>query len=514
MPAKRHSRISLAAVLLGMLVWLEAPASELADLIQNRERQQALALIADGADVNEAQGDGTTPLHWAVYHVDAELVSVLLDSGANADVINAYGSSPLAEAAKIASLPLVTQLLEAGADPDSPNTDGQTVLMLAARSGSLEIAERLIERGADVNAKESWRGQSALIWAADAQHPEIVDLLLEHGADVEFRAAGQDWPSQITSEPRAQYRPVGGLTPLLYAARSGCTRCVDSILAAGAGIDRPTPEGMTPLMIAIDNGAFDTAALLLDAGANPHLWDWYGRTALYIAVDMNGYNGSPRDGGVGERGAIRGIEIIERLLEAGVNPNPQLNMHRPGRGGNIGRFTDDLLTTGATPLLRAAVSEDLEAIRLLLAHGAAVDRPNVMGVTPLIAAAGIGRARLDRGAEFGGGIESHVIEVLGVLLEAGADINARIVDNYNRSATIARASSMTDREGQTALYGAISRGWAEVTEFLIERGAAVDIADAHGQTPIDAALGRAGGRSDTAFEPIAERLRIELENGN
>ena len=103
------------------------------------------------------------------------------------------------------------------------------------------------------------------------------------------RASANDWDSQITSEPRAQYRPVGGLTVLIYAARSGCTRCVRSLLAAGADIDQPTPEGMTPLMIAIDNASYDTARVLLDAGANPHVWDWYGRTALYVATDMSSF---------------------------------------------------------------------------------------------------------------------------------------------------------------------------------------------------------------------------------
>jgi uncharacterized protein len=509
----RRIGLAPAALLLALAAAIPAAAGELADLIQHGQRRQALEQIEAGADVNEAQGDGTTPLHWAVYRVDTELAAKLLAAGAKADVINAYGSSPLGEAAKVAELPLVEMLLDAGADPDSPNADGQTVLMLAARSGSTAIAKLLIDRGADVNAKEAWRGQTALIWAADERFPEIVDLLLEHGADVEFRALGQDWPSQITSEPRAQYRPVGGLTPLLYAARSGCTPCVRSILGAGAMIDRPTPEGMTPLMIAIDNGAFDTAKLLLDEGANPNLWDWYGRTPLYIAVDMNSYLRGPRaDGGVGGNRPVSGIEIIEQLLEAGVNPNPQLNMHRPGRGGNIGRFTDDLLTTGATPLLRAAVSEDLEAIRLLLDHGALADLPNVMGVTPLIAAAGMGRARLDRGVDLGGNIEDRVIETLGVLLDAGADVNAHIVNEYNRTATIARESSMTGREGQSALYGAAGRGWGEVAQFLIENGARVDFVDSHGKTPVDAALGDAGGRGNAVYEPIAEMLRNYLES--
>ena len=521
--ARRLSFVLVAAASLASLT-SRAPASELADLIQDGARRQALALIDSGADVDGAQGDGTTPLHWAVYRVDAELVELLLERGADPDVINAYGSSPLAEAVKVADPGLVERLLEAGTDVESPNADGQTALMLSTRSGSTAVARLLLEHGADVNAKEAWRGQTALIWAADARFPEIVEILIAAGAEVDFRAEAFDWPSQITAEPRAQYRPVGGLTPLLYAARAGCTQCVRAILAAGAVIDRPTPEGMTALMIALDNGAFDTAALLLDAGANPHLWDWYGRTALYIAVDMN--RGGGRGGGAGGGGAggggpagdpgdgpVTGFEIIERLLAAGVNPNPQLNMHRPGRGGNIGRFSDPLLTTGATPLLRAALSQDLETMRLLLEHGALVDLPNVMGVTPLLAAAGIGGGG-GRGGGFGGA--DRAIESIETLLAAGADIDARVVDRYDRTASVGRApNALTEREGFSALFAAVLGNSRPLVEFLIASGAEIDIVDARGRSPVDIALlDYFAEREKTVYEEMAELLRPYLAGGD
>ena len=300
--------------------------------------------------------------------------------------------------------------------------------MLAARTGSVDVASKLIAAGADVNAREAWRDQTALMWAAEGAFPELVDLLIEHGADVRARAAANDWGSQITSEPRAQYRPTGGLTPLLYAARSGCTDCVRSILAAGEAVDRPTPDGVTALMLAIDNYEFDTAKALLDSGANPHLSDWWGRTALYLAVDMNTY--VPRGAAVQARSkSTTGMDLVSALLAAGVEVNPQLNFHRPGRGGNSARFVDDLLTTGATPLLRAAIMHDDEAMRALLAAGARVDVPNVMGVTPLMAAAGIGVREPGFGANrapnfTSPSIESETIASLEILLAAGADVNA------------------------------------------------------------------------------------------
>jgi len=482
-----------------------ARASELADLIETDQRRAAITLIEEGADVNEAQADGTTPLHWAAYRVDAELAALLLENGATPDTINAFGASPLGEAVKVAAEELVEILLAGGADPAAVNTDGQTALMLAARSGSTEIARLLIENGVDVNARESWRNQSALIWAADARFPEIVDLLIEHGAEVDFRADSIDWPSQITSEPRAQYRPIGGLTPLLYAARSGCTACVRSIVSAGADIDRPTPEGMTPLMIAIDNEAIDTALLLLEQGANPHLWDWYGRTALYVAADKSAI-GRGRRGGTGPTG----LDLMQRLLDIGVDPNPQLNMHRPSRGGNIGRFTDDLLTTGCTPLLRVTISQDIEAIRLLLAHGALVDLPNVMGVTPLMAVAGMGGGR---GGVFSTnfGSEAQAIETISVFLAAGADVNAHVVSEYDRTGTIARANSMNDREGSSALFAAVNRRWAGLVDYLIANGADVSVVDARGNLPVDLALSAIneirGSSGDGVTELIAQQLR-------
>jgi ankyrin repeat protein len=501
-----------------LLAWalLAAPVAghaqgSLANLIQNGDRTAAMESIRDGVDVNAAQGDGTTPLHWAVYKVDHELVAELLDHGAKADVTNRYGSSPLAEAVKLGDLALVGQLLDGGADVESPNGDGQTALMLAARAGALGVAKLLVERGADVNATEAWRSQTALMWAVDGNHPELAQFLIDEGANVNARASANTWDSQITSEPRAQYRPVGGLSVLLYAARSGCTRCVRSLLEAGANIDQPTPEGVTPLMLAIDNLRYDTARLLLDEGANPHVWDWYGRTPLYVAVDMSTYEA--RQGQPTASSETSATDVIRLLLEAGVNANPQLNMHRPSRGGNLGRFTDDLLTTGATPLLRAAVGHDTPAVRLLLEHGAVVDLPNVMGVTPLMAAAGMGVSGRDRRFT-PDQQQARVIEVLEILLAAGADIDARVTDINGRTARIARPSTMTERLGQTALFGAVKFGWTNVVEFLLANGADPLTKDALGKTPVDAALGRIGGRDNTVSEEIAALLERAGEASN
>jgi ankyrin repeat protein len=445
-------------------------------------------MIARNAAVNAAQTDGSTPLHWAVYRVDEELVKALLARGAKADVVNAYGSSPLAEAVRVANVNLVQMLLNAGADPNKANEDGATPLLLAARTGSVKVAELLAGRGANVNAREKFRSQTPLMWAAAEGHPDMVAFLVSKGAQVNVRAEANDWPSQMTSEPRVQYRPTGGLTPLLYAARGGCQACIEALLKGGADIDLPNPDGMTPLMMAIDNSHYEVARYLLDHGANPNTWDWWGRTPIYVVANMRGgpdSNAGPRE--------PASLELVQALLKAGVNPNHQLNMLQPSRNGNSGRFKDDLLNTGATALLRAAQTFDNDVVRALVEQGALVDLPNAMGVTPLMAAAGIG-TRTGQSV-LGPGpppdVEKRSIETMDILIKAGANVNARITDTTTLTARIARTSTMTNREGQTALFFAVQSGRIAVVRFLLEHGARVDAMGDSGKALLDAARNNA-----------------------
>ena len=478
--------------------------SVLADRIQSGDRRDALEMIAKGADVNQPQPDGTTPLHWAVYRVDRELVQTLLKRGARAKVANRYGSSPLAEAVKVANPELVEMLLEAGADATVANEDGQTALMLAARTGNVRVAELLVQNGADVNQRERFRDQSAVMWAAAEAHADMVAFLVSKGADLTIRAQATDWPSQITNEPRVQYRPTGGLTPLLYAARAGCLGCVQAMLKAGADKDRPNPDGMTPMMMALDNGHVAVASYLLDQGANPHTWDWWGRTPLYVAVNMRG---GP-DSHPGPRPA-ESLEFIRALLVAGVNPNAQLAFKEPSRGGRENRFKDDLLTTGATPLLRAAQTFDNEAVRLLLDHGALVDLPNASGVTPFMTAAGIG-TRTSAGVLGPGppeNVQALSLETMEILRKAGADVNARITDVTSLTARIARGNTLTGRQGQTTLFFAVEEGRTDVVRYLVENGAKVDVVDDMGRTPIDGASRNRGGRDDPRSREILNLLQ-------
>ena len=478
--------------------------STLADRIQAGDRATALAMIAKGADVNQTQVDGTTPLHWAAYRVDLELLAALLKKGARANVVNKYGASPITEAVRVANIEMTGMLLEAGADANSANEDGQTALMLAARTGNVALAKLLVQHGANVNKRETYRDQSALMWAAAQGHADMVAFLVSQKADLTVKAKDNEWMTQISSEPRVQYRPTGGLTPLLYAARAGCLGCVTSIVQAGADVDRPNPDGMTPMMMALDNGYPAVAKYLLDRGANPHTWDWWGRTPLYIAVTMRG---GP-DSRPGPR-PPESLAFINAVLDAGVNPNAQLAFKEPSRGGRDNRFRDDLLTTGATPLLRAAQTFDNEVVKTLLAHGAIVDLPNASGVTPFMSAAGIG-TRIGSSV-LGPGVREDVVtrslETMEILRAAGANVNARIADVTSLTARIARDNTMTGRQGQTTLHHASDLGRTAVVKYLLDHGAKVDLVDDMGRSAVDVAKARRGNDSQEIVT-LLERARV------
>jgi ankyrin repeat protein len=276
----------------------------------------------------------------------------------------------------------------------------------------------------------------------------------------------------VTAEPRAQMRDVGGFTPLLYAAREGCLECVKLLLAGHADINLPDPEGVTPLIMALTNFHFDVGAYMVSKKANVNTWDWWGRTPLWATVDLNTipHGGRPDRPSLDDTTSVKMLEI---LLDAGANPNVQLKLFPPYRAVGPDRGADLMLTMGATPLLRAAKAADVAAIRLLLAHGANPNLPNIQGVTPVMAAAGLGSNEIDTRGRFK--TQPDQVASIDLLVKGGADINAH------------------DNRGQTALHGAALFGYDDVIKDLVAHNANVNAKDEKGMTPLDSAMGRAGG---------------------
>jgi ankyrin repeat protein len=452
---------------------------------------RALLAAHPAPDVNQRTADGTSALHWAVYHGDSDLVTKLLAAGADANARNDYGSTPMSEAAVRGDLKLLRALLAAGADVESPNADGQTALMIVARTSNVAAAELLLAHGANPNAHEQWRDQTALMWAAAQKQPAMLRLLLKHGAAVEARSLVNDFTRQVTAEPRMQARPSGGFTPLLYAARAGCLECAQLLITAGADANRGDPDGVSPLLESILNLNFDVAALLIKHGVDVDHWDTWGRSPLYAAVDLD----TLPVGGRADRPSLdhtNSLQVIRMLLVAGANPNLQLKLFPPYRSLRDDRGADSILTVGATPLLRAAKAGDLPAIQLLLAHGANVELPTATGISPLLAASGVGSSALDTRGRYKS--QSAAIMAVQALLDKGADVNE------------------ADRSGQTALHGAASWGWNDLVKALADRHANLMAKDARGRTAADVALGGASssGRASAEAHPETAALLRQL----
>ncbi len=449
-----------------------AQASDLAAAVKAGDRATVSALLAEEADPNVAEADGTTALHWAVQNDDLELAEQLVEAGADARAANRYGVTPLYLAAVNGSARMIELLLDSGAHANETGSEGETVLMTAARTGNVAAATVLLEHGAEVEAREGWHGQTALMWAAAQGHPEMLATLIGAGAGVNAVSNVVEWERQRTAEPRAKWLPPGGMTPLLFAAREGCVECIGVLVDRGADVDMTTPDGISPVVSALVNGHFDVAAALIEAGTNPALVDYTGRSALYAAADFNTMPKSNRPAPQVIEYEHTALDVMHMLLERGADPNVQLERQAPYRA-KLDRGNDTVLGPGTTPLMRAAKAGDIPAMRLLLEYGADPTLATNRGVDALMLAAGVGTAEQDTAGRYK--TEAQAIEAIDILLGLGLDINA------------------ADSRGRTPVHGAAMQGYDEVIAALAERGADLDAADSNGFTPLDTALGLAGG---------------------
>ncbi len=477
--AEKIVRAGWLIALLFMISFGAAGAApvRLIEAVKAADKAAIRELLQQRVDVNAAEPDGATALHWAARANDLQTAEVLIRAGANVKAANRYGVTPLYLACTNGNPALIEMLLKAGADPNTALPEGETALMTAARSGNVDAVNALVAHGADINRKETWRGQTALMWAASEGHSDVIRVLLAHGADIRARSNG-------------------GFTPLLFAVREGNIGTVKTLLEAGADLneslparrrtggtpDAETEAGINAFMLAVGNVHYELAAFLLDKGADPNSAP-QGFTALHqiswLRRPGTGDNNPAPQGS----GNMDSLEFVRRLVARGANVNA-----RATKQANMG-VTIRFHSIGATPFLLAARTADVQLMHLLLELGADPLLPNEDGTTPLLAAAGVGtNSPLEEP-----GTEPEVMEAVKLVLErGGGDINT------------------VDKNGDTVMHGAAHKHVPSVIRFLAEKGAKVQIwnqPNKAGQTPLKVAEGVLVGMNIVSHAPSAAAIR-------
>jgi ankyrin repeat protein len=430
----------------------------LVNAVKSRDLAAVRTLLKQHADPNAADVDGTTPVIWAAHNADVEIGKLLVAAGANVKATNRYGVNALVEAATLGDVAMMEVLLKAGADPNAAYGAGETPLMLASRTGNLNAVKLLLDRGANVNNADEFKGYTALMFAATENQPEVARLLIDRGADVNAHSRHFEFGTlKEASGGALMERAEGGMTPLQYAAREGNVETGKVLIDAGADVNAPEPQHkFTPMLIAIYNGKYDFASLLLDHGAKVN------DGSLYLAVELRNMDTYSNHPNPPERDrTLTATDIIKVLLARGADPNQVFDKKPP----QIQTQGTVVVPAGATPFYRAVKAADLTVMRMLLDKGAKAGLAIKDGGTPLMLAAGGGPARAQEDEVVDKAGRADPVEVVKMILDAGADINAVNVNQEN-----------------TALHLAALKGNDKVVQYLIGHGARVDIKNKLGKT--------------------------------
>ncbi len=459
-----------------------APATlpaTLIDAVRAGDTARVRALVRQKVDVNTPAADGSTALHHAVERQDLAVVDLLLASGADVKAVNRYGVPPLAIAAVNGHAPILTRLLDAGADPNLGLSADEPPILTAARTGNVDALKTLIAHGARLDARDA-RGQSPLMWAASRNNAAAVRLLLENGADLTART--RNTPTGRAAQMSVFLSPQPtGFTALLFAVRAGSLDAVKVLLDAGADVNDALSDGESALVVATANGQWEVANLLLDRGADPN-HAGAGWNALHQTIHSRRPNLGYTPGPVSS-GSLDSIEVVKKLVAKGIDVNARMmkNGMKDGQRNRVNRL-------GATAFFLGAKTTDLEALQVLLAAGADPHLPSADGTTPLMVAAGLGMWYVGEDGGSLPGQEDEATAVVTAIVERDADVNA------------------VNAMGETPLHGAAFRGVNAIAEYLVQKGARLDVKDRRGWTPLFVANGLSHGDVFKAQPQTAELL--------
>ena len=542
MDTRRPGALVAALVLTLLVSAATPPESPVADAAMRGDHGSVRALLQQGADVNAAQGDGMTALHWAADRGDLEMARMLVYAGAGLEAVTRMAEyTPLHLASRAGHGAVVRALLEAGSDPAAPTgSGGATPLHLAAAAGDAEAVVALIEHGADVDAREQRAEQTPLIFAAAQNRVEAIRALIAGGADpslattvvdmVELEEslrggeqdrvrqqinaqlaarAAQEQKEEGEEEEKPAEAPkplsmgqqvghMGGMTALLHAARQGHAEAVEALLDAGTDIDQVSADGTTPMFIAALNGHFDLVLALLDRGADPNLANHANGTPLFATINQQWI---PKTGyaqpNVHLQQNATHMEVMEALLRAGADPNARLSKRLwfTQYGGSI--LSVNMM--GATPFWRASYAADVAAMRLLVAYGAdhrvPTWRPPPRRRIAWDEDPGADKSGIPAVPVGGPGIYPiHAASGVGYGQGFAANAHRHAPDGWMPAMRylvdeLGADVNVRDHDAYNALHHAASRGDTEMIRFLVERGADVMAISRIGQTTADMANG-------------------------
>jgi uncharacterized protein len=511
-------------VLIPAVACLGAGDSRLIDAVKGGDAAAVRSLLARHTlDVNAAEADGSTALHWAAQRDNLEMADLLLAAGANAKAATRYKITPLTLACTNGDAAMIQHLLKAGADPNGASEEGQTPLMTAALTGKADAIKVLLTAGAKVNAAEPYKGQTALMWAASEGNADAEAMLIEFGADVKAKSAG-------------------GFTALLFAVRDAHIAAATTLLAHGANVNDAAPDGSSALNMAIVNAYYEMAFVLLDYGADPNAADPRGSALHALAwLRKPGADGAAAVGNTAKGtpvpvGNVSSLDLAKSLLKHGANPNARIEWKesRFGKEGGTARNPPNidlgrhyLSYVGATPFYVAAKNGDVALMRVLADAGADAKIATKAGVTPLMAAAGLDYWEGESPGPFTGVTEAERLDAVKLALDLGNDVNAHAdFGDYPMTGTTdytllyypLNIDNLLDKgvgdprwSGSTALIGAVVSGQPSIVQYLVDHGADVTATTKLGWTPLLVSRGVFFANAKKEFPPAEAILEKALK---